>query len=184
MVELAHTALLSALTSHDADALQDALALARVAGYDQSGILLVEHALEALGGYGAVQPQVKKERALRNVELQTKSGSIADMQDREANTVYQYRSGHTKSFRTNERKKPLVDNEAIVQAIEAGVDTGFEGADAVLGERRAERRKAMDALLQCMEAFVAYPDAARIKIPTTSHNPKYSPNKKDHRLQF
>eukprot|EP00971_Amphidinium_carterae_P150892 2992121-Amphidinium_carterae.1 len=36
-------------------------------------------------------------------------GDVVSPSDREENNAHQYRSGHTKRFRTHERQKPLAD---------------------------------------------------------------------------
>mmetsp|Transcript_160226 Transcript_160226/g.292598 ORF Transcript_160226/g.292598 Transcript_160226/m.292598 type:complete len:447 (-) Transcript_160226:11-1351(-) len=135
---VAHHDILQALTAHDAEKLREALSKAEMLGMDGPGMQAAHKALEALGGKDAVGPEEKRRQGTENLLAAAMHGDVSELKT------------------------------AIEQAVELGVEGGFEQAEKVLNDKRIERARALDALVSVMEECVGTIEAAGGGITSTA----------------
>eukprot|EP00929_Paragymnodinium_shiwhaense_P016521 TRINITY_DN124937_c0_g1_i1.p1 TRINITY_DN124937_c0_g1~~TRINITY_DN124937_c0_g1_i1.p1 ORF type:complete len:702 (-),score=139.16 TRINITY_DN124937_c0_g1_i1:71-2176(-) len=125
---LAHAALINALTAHDAEKLQEAIAMARVLKMDGPGLSACERALEALGGLHAVGSAERRRKAAFRLQtlLATGKASAAALRS------------------------------AVDEAVDSGVEDMevIEAAEQALVELRKNRGFIMDTLVDKLERVV------------------------------
>lgn len=117
----AHFAIIQALTTHDAELLQQALGQAREAGIPNSTLEPVDRAMAALGGYVACGHAAYRREVAHNLEKATKLGN----------------------------EKAL--KEALLEAIEYRVEEGFVQAERALVAARHRKSRVLDRLVAVME---------------------------------
>lgn len=122
---VAHLGLLNALTAHDGAALVEAIDAARAAGVSDASIAAAERALHAFGGPEG--PRRRKE--MQQLAADKLAEAIASQQER------------------------AID-EAILFAIDAGLEDGIAEAEQELVKCREARERALEALVSTMEICV------------------------------
>lgn len=108
----------------DADAIRKAMQEASVAGVDEEGLAAVQVALQELQAPGSIGTLADRQKAAVKMEVVARDGTEAEIQ------------------------------EAILEAIDVGLEDGFVVAETALAKRRAERHAVMDALVAAMEVVV------------------------------
>lgn len=121
---VAHGKLLAALSNLDADALRKAIHEAAMVGVDEEGLAAVQTALQELEAPGSIGTLAERQRAAAKLEVLAQDGTEAEIQD------------------------------AILEAIDVGLEDGFAVAEAALAKRRSERHDLMDSLVAAMEVVV------------------------------
>eukprot|EP00434_Breviolum_minutum_P011894 symbB.v1.2.010495.t1/scaffold647.1/size176639/3 len=121
---VAHKKLLLALSNLDADALRKALQEAALVGVDQEGLAAVQVALQELEAPGCIGTLQERQRAAAKLEVVAKDGTEMEIQD------------------------------AILEAIDVGLEDGFKPAENALAKRRSQRHEVMEALVAAMEVAV------------------------------
>eukprot|EP00928_Gymnodinium_smaydae_P045458 TRINITY_DN30298_c0_g1_i1.p1 TRINITY_DN30298_c0_g1~~TRINITY_DN30298_c0_g1_i1.p1 ORF type:complete len:491 (-),score=113.88 TRINITY_DN30298_c0_g1_i1:9-1481(-) len=125
---VAHAKLLNALSSstHDAQALAEAIAEARSVGIKGEGMAAAEHALEALGGKGAVGPGERRRQAVRTFQTALASNNARELRS------------------------------AVEELVEAGVEdpTVLRAAERAFDELDARRNHAVDMVVAALEEAV------------------------------
>lgn len=121
---VAHGKVLAALSNLDADALRKAIHEAAMVGIDEEGLAAVQTALQELEAPGSIGTLAERQRAAAKLEVLAQDGTEAEIQD------------------------------AILEAIDVGLEDGFAVAEAALAKRRSERHDLMDSLVAAMEVVV------------------------------
>lgn len=112
------------MSNLDADALRKAIQEAALVGIDEEGLAAVQTALQELEAPGSIGTLAERQRAAAKLEVLAQDGTEMEIQD------------------------------AILEAIDVGLEDGFAVAEAALAKRRSERHDLMDSLVAAMEVVV------------------------------
>eukprot|EP00434_Breviolum_minutum_P011895 symbB.v1.2.010495.t2/scaffold647.1/size176639/3 len=103
---------------------EGALQEAALVGVDQEGLAAVQVALQELEAPGCIGTLQERQRAAAKLEVVAKDGTEMEIQD------------------------------AILEAIDVGLEDGFKPAENALAKRRSQRHEVMEALVAAMEVAV------------------------------